>query len=104
MATIAFVTEGDPDATVTVELLEGGSLADTCDDASAPVPFSCRSANCGTCRVVVLEGMTELEPPEDEELDVLEIFAAPANHRLACCAKLKPGLGLVRVRPVRDDE
>ena len=26
---------------------EGGALADVCDELMAPIPFSCRSANCG---------------------------------------------------------
>jgi ferredoxin len=81
---------------------EGGSLVDLCDDHAAAIPFSCRSANCGTCRVEVLEGASELCEPEDEELDVLEIFAAPPSHRLACCAKMKPGLATLRIRPVDD--
>ncbi len=92
----------------TVNALAGGSLVDLCDEVAAPVPFSCRSANCGTCRVVILEGASELLPPEDEELDVLDIFgsdpAAATPQRLACCARLKRGDTLVRLRPVRDDE
>ncbi len=90
----------------TVDAPAGGSLADLCDDVAAPVPFSCRSANCGTCRIVILEGASELLPPADEELDVLDIFGAEGSsgQRLACCAKLRPGNALVRLRPVRDDE
>jgi 2Fe-2S ferredoxin len=83
---------------------DGGSLADLCDSVSAPIPFSCRSANCGTCRIVVMEGQSDLLPPSDEEMDVLDIFGAHANQRLACCAQMKPGLTTVRIRPVRDDE
>ena len=88
----------------TVDARAGGSLADLCDSVSAPVPFSCRSANCGTCRIVVIEGESELLPPGDEELDVLDIFGAHGKQRLACCAQMKAGDGALRVRPVRDDE
>jgi 2Fe-2S ferredoxin len=78
---------------------DGGPLIDLCDETNAPVPFSCRSASCGTCRVVVLEGAELFEPPRDEELDVLDAFGDdPVDTRLACQARLKPGPGRVRVR------
>lgn len=90
---------------VRADLPEGGSLADLCDREDAPVPFSCRSANCGTCRIHVLEGQELLLPAEDEELDVLDVFAvSPPAQRLACQTKLAGGPGVVRVRPVDDDE
>ena len=86
-----------------VEVPEGGALADVCDDAGAAVPFSCRGANCGTCRIEVLEGASELTAPDDEEIRVLELFDRAPSHRLACCVKMRPGLAVVRVRPVADD-
>jgi ferredoxin len=89
---------------VEVAAPQGGALIDLCDEAKADIPFSCRSANCGTCRIDVLEGMAELEPPEDDELAVLEIFLDdPAKRRLACQAKARPGLAILRVRPVEDE-
>jgi 2Fe-2S ferredoxin len=92
-------------APLQVNAPDGGSLADLCDDVQANVPFSCRSASCGTCRIAVMDGSDELLPAEDEELDVLDAFRqAPPHYRLACCAKLKPGTGRLRIRPVRDDE
>ncbi len=88
-----------------IDAAEGGALADLCDDVSAPIPFSCRSANCGTCRIVILEGEGELEEPDDEELDVLDVFGnAPPKFRLACSAKMRAGTGTLRLRPVTDDE
>jgi ferredoxin len=80
----------------------GGPLLDLCDAARAPVAFSCRSASCGTCRVDVVEGAALFEPPGRDERDVLEIFASPPSHRLACQAILRPGPGLVRLRWVND--
>jgi 2Fe-2S ferredoxin len=77
----------------------GTALVDLCDERSAPVPFSCRSASCGTCRIDVLEGGSLLEPPRDEELDILDIFGDdPKKRRLACQARVGEGTGLVRVR------
>ena len=102
MATVVF--ESPLQEPLRADAPTGGTLADLCDAVQAPVPFSCRSANCGTCRIVVLDGGAELEIPEDEELDLLDIFGAPKNQRLACCARLRAGPGIVRVRPVTEDE
>jgi ferredoxin len=82
---------------------EGGSLADLCDTHTADVPFSCRGASCGTCRIDVLEGVDVLEPPKDEELDVLDVFGDDAKkRRLACQTQMRAGDGVVRVRAVSD--
>jgi len=102
MPIVTFVSnEGD---SLTVDAPSGGALADICDKNDAPVPFSCRSASCGTCRIVVLEGAEVLLPPEDEELEILDVFGNKPNQRLACCAKMKNGGGAVKVRPVADHE
>jgi 2Fe-2S ferredoxin len=103
MPTVVFDAKGA--ARVTKEAPNGGALADLCDESEAPIPFSCRSANCGTCRVVLIEGGELLLPPADEELDILDVFAVtPDRHRLACQARVKPGPGLLHVRAVEDDE
>jgi len=63
----------------------GTELVDTCDEhPEAEVPFSCRSASCGTCRVRVREGMELLSKPQDDELDVLEVFGDGKDVRLCC--------------------
>jgi ferredoxin len=83
-----------------VEVEGEGRLIDLCDEARAPVEFSCRSANCGTCRVEVLAGAVLLDPPGWEELRVLA-SATPRPEeaqRLACQVVVRPGGGLVRLR------
>lgn len=98
MPEITFVSS-DGSQKKTVSAPDGGALADLCDDHSAPIPFSCRSASCATCHIEVLEGAEALLPPEDEELDVLDaVCSQPPRFRLACQAKLKPGPGQVVVR------
>jgi ferredoxin len=77
---------------------DGGVLLEICDDALAPIPFSCRSASCATCHVEVLEGSDLLEPPEDAEQDLLDVIGGPPGSRLACQAIVKPGAGLIRLR------
>ncbi|MFO0673737.1 MAG: hypothetical protein U0235_29645 [Polyangiaceae bacterium] len=55
--------------------------------------------------MAVLEGGDLLQSPADEELDILDVFAVtPDKQRLACQAKLRSGLGRLRVRAVEDDE
>jgi len=94
------VFESTDAPTVEVDAPQGARLVDVCDERSAPVPFSCRSASCGTCRIDVLEGVELLEEPRDEELDILDMFGDdPARRRLACQTRVRPGPGRVRVRP-----
>jgi ferredoxin len=89
---------------LTVLVPEGGALVDTCDDHTAPIPFSCKSASCGSCLIAILEGASELLPAAKDELDVLDLFFEPQAthpHRLACQAQMKPGLVTLRVRAVQ---
>lgn len=83
----------------TAEAPEGGDLLDICDQVLAPIPFSCRSASCGTCHIVVTEGAELLEEPGEEEEDLLDLLDGPDNSRLACQARVKAGAGTVRIRP-----
>ena len=96
------VFESPYSAAVEVEAPAGAQLIDVCDEHAAPVPFSCRSASCGTCRVEILEGADGFEPPGDEETTLLDIFGDdPSRYRLACQARLR-GDGRVRLRPPSD--
>lgn len=83
---------------VDVDEPQGGRLVDICDDASAPVPFSCRGASCGTCLVEVIEGEALLDSPGDEEGDLLALLGEGPGRRLACAASVRPGPGLLRLR------
>jgi ferredoxin len=81
---------------------DGGPMIDICDETRAPVAFSCRSASCGTCRVEVVAGALLLEPPQRDELEVLEIFAESPAHRLACRMRVRPGPGLIQIKGIDD--
>lgn len=83
----------------TIEAPEGGALVDICDVHYAPVPFSCRSATCATCHVLIEQGEELLEPPAPEERELLALIRAPKGTRLACQAVVKAAPGLVRLRP-----
>ena len=76
-------------ASVEISVEPGSRLIDVSDrHPEAKVPYSCRSASCGTCRVRVLEGMDALSVAEDDELEVLEAFGSEDNVRLCCQLKL----------------
>jgi ferredoxin len=85
----------------TAEVPQGGGLLEICDEILAPVAFSCRSASCGTCHILILEGADLLEDPNEDEADLLDILDGPENSRLACQARVKPGPGLIRIRPAQ---
>ncbi len=84
----------------TVDVEKGGELVDICDQAFAPIPFSCRSASCGTCHIEILEGEELLAPAEEQEEELLDILGSggDGSTRLACQARVKPGPGLLRIR------
>ncbi|MGC4091301.1 MAG: 2Fe-2S iron-sulfur cluster-binding protein [Polyangiaceae bacterium] len=83
-----------------VDAPDGGELVDICDEYLAPIPFSCRSASCGTCHVQVLEGAELLEPPDPAEAELLSLLGGGPGHRLACQARVRGGAGVIRLRAV----
>lgn len=97
MPTIEFA-ESEWGPSDSVDHPEGGALLDICDEAHAPVAFSCRSANCGICRVEIVTGIDLLEPAESEERELLSALTASSSERLACRAVVRTGAGLVSVR------
>lgn len=84
MAQVKFLPSG-----FALEVKVGAALVDVCDEhPAAEVPFSCRSASCGTCRVRVKEGGELLSKAKDDELDVLDVFGDGKDVRLACQAEI----------------
>lgn len=80
-------------------IIEGdGRLLDLCDEAHAPVSFSCRSARCGTCCLEVIEGAEQLDPPSEDEAEALARLDLPEGARLACQAVVRRGPGAIRMR------
>lgn len=82
-----------------VDVPDGGELVDVCDHVYAPIPFSCRSATCATCYIEVMEGIELLVPPEPAEQELLDLLGRFANRRLACQTRIRPGAGLIRIKP-----
>ncbi len=80
MARIRFEPAG-----LEVDAPKGARLIDLTDEyPDNGVPFSCRSASCGTCRVAISGGDEPFLPPDDAEIDVLEIFGEGPSVRLCC--------------------
>lgn len=83
------------------EAFEGGSLIKLCHKVDSPIPFHCRRAKCGMCRMEILEGADTLLPAGESELKVLEVFGLPSHqYRLACQAQMYPGFATLRVSPL----
>ena len=63
----------------------GARLLDVLDEVGTHgLPIACRGANCGTCRVRVLQGEHALEPPTAAEQKLLALCGAQRNERLGC--------------------
>lgn len=94
MATLVFDDTG-----ITLEAPEGARLVDLADEhPGVAIPFSCRFANCGTCRVEILEGLDHCAPPGAREDRIARIFHDPPQVRLGCQLAVLPAAGVVRLR------
>lgn len=78
MATIRF--EGEER-----EIPDGARCYETCEELG--MPFGCTEGECGTCTCTVVEGMENLEPLNDKELDM----GLDEGQRLACQCIIKSG-------------
>lgn len=98
MATVRFEPSG-----YETEVIPGTRLVDVVDDhPEAEVPFSCRSANCGTCRVEVVQGGPAVAPPAEDEREVLALFGDRPAVRLCCQLELTHDTERVVLRVVDD--
>ncbi len=79
----------------------GAELVTACDEAAAPVEFSCRAACCSTCRVQVLQGAELLTAPGEMEQELITAAGSPADQRFCCAAQLRAdATGTLRLRPL----
>lgn len=76
-----------------IELEENTSLSESLNVQNSPILFGCRTGICGTCLVQIEGECSSLEPVDDEELEVIEVFSnGETGLRLACQIKLKQNL------------
>ena len=95
MTTIVF--DSDDAQRMTVHTKRPERLIDVCDEAGAPVPFSCRGVTCGTCAIIVTGGENLLEAPDVSELALMEKHAKD-GRRFACAIRVKAGKGKITLR------
>ena len=101
---VKVIAESSAGRTVELEARAGTSLAELWETHDLPIPFACRSASCGTCRIAVLEGCDQLAPATEDERYVLDAFDARApGIRLTCQARLGDGAYRIRVRAINDE-
>ena len=68
------------------EVPDGGKVQLTCEELG--MPFGCTEGLCGTCRCTIVEGMENLKPLNERELDMdLE-----EGERLACQCIIRSGI------------
>ena len=87
-----------PGRTKEATVAGAGELVDLADELLAAVPFSCRSATCGTCICQVLEGGDLLEEPNEDEAELLELMGSKGESRLCCQARYRDAAGVIRLR------
>lgn len=76
----------------TAEVPPGELLLEAGEQAGIEMEAGCFNCSCGTCVAEVVSGMENLEPPTDEELDVLDQWNKdPEKFRLTCCVRIKSG-------------
>ena len=80
------------------EVPAGTLLLDAGEEAGVEMEAGCFNCSCGTCAVAVDSGMENLEPPTDEELNVLDQWNKdPEKYRLTCCVKILKGDVVLRM-------
>ena len=86
-----------------LDVAPGAHIVDVTDQhPRADVRYSCRAANCGTCRVHVLEGAEAFPPPEEDERGVLDLYDAPSDVRLCCQLRIVNEVPRIVLRAVDD--
>lgn len=80
--------EFDPAETPFDDIGEPGSILDIALHHGVEIEHACHGyAACGTCHVIVKEGMKNLSPIHEKEEDMLEgALGATLHSRLACQA------------------
>jgi len=96
------ITFDAPDQII-VDVPERQTLLNAALSAGIPHTHVCGgNARCSTCRVIVLEGLENVDPPNAEERALAEKLGLPREVRIACQTTIR---GPIRVRRlVLDDE
>jgi len=94
---VTFVTNGGSGDAVHVDCSDGESLFEAARRAGIAISTACiGKANCGLCRVKILEGEDQLSPLNAAERKHLGNVYFITKQRLSCQARLV-GSGVVKV-------
>lgn len=66
-----------------IEIPKGENMLDGVNDKGVDVKWDCKNGVCDTCKVLVLEGMENLSPPTDAEINMLGDLVKQ-GYRLSC--------------------
>lgn len=72
----------------TYEIAAGTSLLEFCETTETPQDFGCQAGSCGTCVCVVSAGTENVNDPDDDELETLEMTTSVEGARLGCQLKI----------------
>lgn len=92
MPKITFLVNGQ-----SLEVPVGASFLEVCQSNGAQHDFGCTVGSCGTCRLEIVSGASNVEPPTEDELETVRMCSDVAGARLGCQLKV---LGDIQVRPV----
>jgi len=68
-----------------LKIKDGSSLLDLCLSNKVPISHSCEGmASCGTCRVIITNGLSELPERNTLEQDMADDRGFKQEERLAC--------------------
>ena len=79
MPKLTFLVSGE-----TVEVPEGTSFLQYCQENDAPHDFGCTVGSCGTCVLVFESGADNIQPITDDERDTIEMCTDAEGARLGC--------------------
>ncbi|MBJ8348806.1 FAD-dependent oxidoreductase [Antrihabitans sp. YC2-6] len=97
-ARVRFGTDGVP---VAAEV--GTSLLEIAEKNKQPIEAGCRMGVCGADPVAVLDGMSCLSAPEQDEQNTLRRLGLGKTTRMACCARIESGTVTMSLTPEPGD-
>lgn len=70
----------------------GQTLLDALEANELPIMSGCRMGMCGSDPVVIVDGVDNLDPPDENELNTLRRLGLEGKARLACCCRPRAGI------------
>ena len=84
----------DEDSGSQITLQPGETVLDALEKVDLPIMSGCRMGMCGSDPVVITDGLDNLEPPDENELNTLKRLGLEGRARLACCCRPKADISI----------